>query len=160
MLLRLLQAYKSIIHGVAFLPLLITAVLTAAGLILTGQSEEGSGLPENMRVNTVETARVLLGSILTGVISLTVFSFSMMMVVVNQASSNYSPKVVETFINERFNKVILGIYLGTIVFTIVVLMHLDGQQGSEAMPHLAILVNIVLGILTAILFLAFINNIF
>lgn len=163
MLLRAVQFYKSITHGVAFIPLMTATLLVVLAVAISGYSQSHArtfpDLPRYLRVETVETARVLLGSILTSIISLTVFGFSMMMVVVNQAASNYSPKVVETFINQRFNQFIIGVYLGTILFTVVTLMRVDQQTGTNEVPHIGVLISVTLSTFSAVLFLSFINNI-
>lgn len=153
--------YKGLVHGVAFIPLIMTILFTLAAVILTGLSETGPGpimnLPSYLKIEQVESSRVLLGSILTGMIALTVFGFSMMIIVVNQAASVYSPKVVDTLLGERYSKLILGFYLGTIIFTIITLMHLDAESKSKGLPHFAVLTNIVLQILSILLFISLIN---
>lgn len=146
----------------AFIPLLITVSLTLTALLLTilpellSTDRVGGGYFE---VNTTATARAILAAILAGEISITVFGFSMMMVVVNQASSNYSPKVVETLSAQRSNQYILGIYLGTIVFTLITLMHIDSVKFSGGIPQAGLLVNMLLSIYSMLLFVKFINNI-
>ena len=157
------KLYKKVLGGVAFIPLTITIVFVAIALLIT-YIEEGATsvliqLPDYFKTSTPETARTILASILTGIISLTVFSFSMMMVVVNQASSNYSPKVVETLMNQSSNKTILGVYLGTIGFTIITLMHVDTEQLPGNTPQISLLTNIILSIACILLFVTFINKI-
>lgn len=110
-------------------------------------------------VSTPETARVILASLLTTLISITVFGFSMMIVVVNQAASNYSPKVVQTLSGQRSNQYILGVNLGTIIFTLIMMMHLDNKDANGGVPQLAIFANMALAIYSLLLFVKFINNI-
>lgn len=160
---KLVKSYKKVVHGVSFIPLAITIILTLCAIFLTtGGQTDGQyiyDLPRYLRIEKIETTRSLLSSILTGMIALTVFGFSMMMVVVNQAASIYSPKVVDTILDERSNKVILGVYLGTIVFTIVTMMKLDNGSASGSVPHLAVFANILLQVVCVFLFVAFINHI-
>lgn len=161
---RVLQIYRSIVKGVAFVPLIVMLVLTVLALILTLSSmvREISSFVYSggyFEVRTSETARAVLTSIVSGMISLTVFGFSMMIVVVNQAASNYSPKVVETLSSQRSNQFILGVNLGTIVFALIVMMHVDNQKADGGIPELAILVAMILAIYCLLLFVKFINNI-
>lgn len=163
-MLKLVKLYKAIIHGVGFIPLLITLVLAITALLLTlSPSLQSLNLitSENgyFEVKTLETARTIVGSLLAAVISITVFGFSMMMVVVNQASSNYSPKVVETLSSQRSNQYILGVYLGAIVFTLVVMMHIDSNASLEKIPQAALLLNMLLVVYCILLFVRFIHNI-
>lgn len=161
---RLLQIYKSILRGIGFIPLLITVVLICAALFLTlappvQSSNSFVYWGGYFEVRTSETARAVLTSIFTGIISITVFGFSMMIVVINQAASNYSPKVVETLSGQRSNQYILGMNLGTIIFTLIVTMHIDNKKADGGIPELAILVNMILAIYCLLLFVRFINNI-
>lgn len=161
---RLLQIYKSIIGGVAFIPLIVMVLFTMLALFLT-LSPIVSSINSFVyaggyfEIRTSETALAVLTSILTGMISLTVFGFSMMIVVVNQAAANYSPKVVETLMSKRSNQYILGVNLGTIVFALIVLMHVDNRKVEGGVPELAILATVVLTIICLLLFVRFINNI-
>ena len=149
--------------GVALIPLVVTTLFVIIALTITYYEEQANSnllkFPDYFQTKTPETARAILSGILAGIISLTVFSFSMMMVVVNQASSNYSPKVVDTLMNQRFNKVILGFYLGTIVFTIITLMHIDAKSFAGNVPQSSLLTNIILSIACILLFVSFINKI-
>lgn len=158
-----IKIYKKVLSGVAFIPLAITIAFVAVALLVTFWEEQATEniiqVSDYFKTQKPETARTILSSILTGIISLTVFSFSMMMVVVNQASSNYSPKVVETLMNQPSNKIILGVYLGTIAFTIITLMHVDTEQFTGNVPQISLLTNIILSIGCILLFVTFINKI-
>ena len=151
-------------HGVALIPLLVMTGLIILALFLTlspvaqrfDSYEFNSGYFE---VRTADTANAVLTGLLTGLISITVFGFSMMIVVVNQAASNYSPKVVQTLSSEKSNQYILGFDLGTIIFTLIVMMHIDNQKVDGGVPQVAILINMILAIIALILFIQFINNI-
>lgn len=162
MVAKLVKLYKSVLHGVAFIPLVITIFIASIAVVLLmieNRVEPLLEFPRFLRINKVDTTRVLLSSILTGMISLTVFSFSMMMVVVNQAASLYSPKIIDTLMNDNYNKYTLGIYLGTILYTIVTIMRLDSYKDEFNLPHFAIFINILLPVFSIIVFVNFINNI-
>ncbi|MFN3405659.1 MAG: DUF2254 domain-containing protein [Cytophagaceae bacterium] len=163
-ILRFFEFYKKVIHSISFVPAVISIILTVISFsLLTLQSilKEGSSgqFVEYLLVKNAETARVILGTTLTGTIALTVFGFSMMMLVVNQSSSNYSPKVVDTLINNRSNQFILGVYVGTIIFTIITLMQIDSEKVSNGVPGISLIINTILFIYCIFLFIHFINNI-
>ena len=50
-------------------------------------------------MKNAENARLILGSLVGGIISLMVFSFSMVMVVLNSAASSLSPRVIPGLIS-------------------------------------------------------------
>ena len=161
---RVLKFYKSITQSVGLVPLVITIVIAVIGIALTllpfFQSLDSRAITGGFfEVRTPETTRTILGSLLAAVVSITVFGFSMMMVVVNQAASIYSPKVVETLSAQRSNQYVLGIYLGTVVFTLIIMMHIDSKPSSPGIPQAGLLFNMLLVVYCILLFLRFIHNI-
>ncbi|PHI18757.1 hypothetical protein CEQ90_16515 [Lewinellaceae bacterium SD302] len=79
-------------------------------------------------ISSEDTARTILGSIIGGLISLTVFSFSMVMVVLSQATSTLSPRLLPQLIRDRSHQTVLGIYLGVIIFTYLTLIDVDPTE--------------------------------
>lgn len=112
-----------------------------------------------IQVKEASTARSLLAALLTGMISLSVFSFSMVMVVVNQSASNFSPKVIEGLINKNINQIILGTYIGTILFITVSLAQVGDPEDFSEVPHFNVFTSILLMTSCIGLFILFIQNI-
>lgn len=161
---HLLEFYKRLIHTLSFFTAIVALVLTVLAFVLVSietspNDVSGLSIYDYLKVKSPDTARSILSGILTGMISLTVFGFSMMMVVVNQSSSNFSPKVADTFINNRSNQYILGVYVGTIIFTIITLMQIDSDKVSQGVPNLSLITNVGLSVYCIFLFVRFINNI-
>ena len=52
-------------------------------------------------IDNINTARTLLSVFIGGVISIMVFSFSMVMILLNNASANFSPRVLPGLISNR-----------------------------------------------------------
>lgn len=156
--------YKKIITGIAFLPSLISLSMgfLAIGFVALQETDAGREVLSSMnfiQVNDSSTARAILAAILTGIISLTAFSFSMVMVVVNQSASNYSPKVIEGFISQTANQVILGVYIGTILFVTVSLTQVSDADNYSEVPHFNVFASILLLAACMGIFIFFIQNI-
>ena len=88
-----------------------------------------------------------------------VFSFSMVMVLLNQASSNFSPRLLPGLISDKRNQIVLGSYLGTIVYNIIVLISIVSDSDEYTINGLSILIGIVLGIMCLGMFIFFIHSI-
>lgn len=110
-------------------------------------------------VRNTETARSLLSVLAGGLISLMVFSFSMVMIVLNQTASNYSPRVLPGLVSRREHQIVLGIYLGTIGYTLAVLSNVDSEAFELLVPRFSILVNFVLVLSCFAAFIYFIHDI-
>jgi uncharacterized membrane protein len=110
-------------------------------------------------ITNADTARTILGALIGGIISLTVFSFSMVMVLLNQASSNFSPRLLPGLISDKRNQIVLGIYLGTIIFNIMILMSVLPNDEENILNGFCVLIGIVFGVISLSMFVFFIHTI-
>ncbi len=158
------KIYRNVTTSIAFVPTIIATMLFLLALLtlFLDQFTPDSLLTYHMQIKNIlypDSARALLGAIAGGTISLMVFSFSMVMVVLNQTASNYSPRVLPSLIGNKFHQLIMGVYLGTISFTFMVLSSIQSKVYAFIVPSLSILVNALLSLLCLALFLAFIRSI-
>ncbi len=114
---------------------------------------------DSLWVKGVENARAVLSTLIAGTISLTVFSFSMVMIVLNQASSNFSPRVIPGLITDRSNQIVLGIYIGTIIYCLLLLHNIGLADSSTKLPLFGIFIGEVLGVICLSMFVFFIHSI-
>ena len=71
--------------------------------------------------STVESARTLLGVIAGATISFAGIAFSVSLLIIQLASSQYSPRVVHTLFRDPFNKRVMALVVGTFTYCVVVL---------------------------------------
>ncbi len=105
------------------------------------------------------TARSIISSIVSGIISLTVFSFSMVMIVLNQAAANMSNRVLDKLIGNRFQQIVLGIYIGTIVYALFLLSTIRDIDSGIYIPALSTYLLILLTVFDIFLFIYFLHYI-
>ena len=88
-------SFVKISNGLIFYPSMVIAVILIVGLFVLSFEELDSVVKELpfLVIHDLDTIRATLTAFLTGLISITVFSFSMVMLVFSQASSNYSYEV-------------------------------------------------------------------
>ncbi|GGW54130.1 hypothetical protein GCM10008085_01540 [Winogradskyella epiphytica] len=110
-------------------------------------------------VNNTETARSLLTTFIGGLISIMVFSFSLVMILLNQASSNFSPRVLPGLISNRRHQIILGIYNATLLYCIFTLVSITPQGDKYQMPGFSVLIGIIFMTLSLGSFIYFIHSI-
>jgi uncharacterized membrane protein len=159
---RLFRLYQRITGSIAFYPALI-AVGLAALCVVTIYLEMTwlQSYKENLELGLVknaDNARLILGTLVAGTFSLTVFSFTMVMVVLNSAASSLSPRVLPGLISSHNHQVVLGVYLGTIITSLMLISTI--QEGDDInVPSLGIFLALALGILCLCLFVFFIRTI-
>lgn len=150
-------------NKITFLPTLISlgAFLLGVAVITFRNAEIESFLFHTplVKIHEIETLRSILTAFLTGLISITIFSFSMMMLVLSQVANQYSPKILNWMVGKRSNQYVLGVYLGTIIFTILLLIQLPETSELKPLYHFAIVIDAGLTFYCLTLFVTFINHI-
>ncbi len=109
-------------------------------------------------VKNIEDGRLVLGTAVSSIISLMVFSFSMVMIVLSQASSTLSPRILPGLISNKPHQIILGFYLGTILYSLIMIVNFQGDS-EYTIPALGILISMILSVGCLSLFIYFIHSI-
>lgn len=112
-----------------------------------------------LRLRDASTARSIISAISAGVISLTVFSFSMVMIVLNQAASQMSNRILDKLIGNRFQQIVLGFYIGTIVYSLFLLSTIRDIDSGIYVPSLSTYLLILLTVGDIFLFIYFLHYI-
>ncbi|NQD92785.1 DUF2254 domain-containing protein [Pseudomonas sp. CrR25] len=159
----LFRAYQRAIHSLAFYPTLIALGFLLACLLniaieyqpwlMDVKAHLDIGLVRN-----ADNARLILGTLVGGIMSLMVFSFSMVMVVLNNAASALSPRVIPGLISSKGHQKTLGFYLGTILYALLLITTIEVGD-DQRVPSLGVLVTLGLGIACLGLFVHFIRSI-
>lgn len=153
-----------IIRSIAFLPAATAlAFLLLSWLMLeldfSGLGKELKSQWQWLRLKDATTARSVIATIASGIISLTVFSFSMVMIVLNQAASQLSNRVLDKLIGNRFQQIVLGFYIGTIVYAFSLLSTIRDLDSGVYVPALSIYLLILFTVLDIFLFIYFLHYI-
>lgn len=154
----------SVLSSIAFYPTLISLCLLIIAMLFTSYEDNHvtNFLIDNapyLVINNADTARSILSTLIGGILSLTVFSFSMVMVLLNQASTNFSPRLLPGLISDKKNQMVLGLYLGTILYNIIVLISILPDGDEYTLNGFSVLFGIILGMLCLGAFVFFIHSI-
>ncbi len=161
---KLLAFFSNIKSKIAFYP----TILALAGFLLSfvmasfedqGVSRHLIEVAPQLLLEDGDTALTVLSACIGGLISMMVFSFSMVMLLLSQASSNFSPRLLPGLISDKTHQIILGTYLATILYNIFTLFSIEPNDEKYTLPGLSILLGIALTILCLCLFIYFIHNI-
>lgn len=107
-----------------------------------------------------EGARALLSAITTSMISFTGLVFSITIVVLQLSSSQFSPRVLRTFLRDRFNQLALGVFIATFVYALFVLRAVRGTaQVDPFVPQVAMTVAVAFVLASVVVFLGYIHHI-
>ena len=101
-----------------------------------------------------EGSRGMLSSIASSMITVAGVTFSITIVALSQASSQFSSRILRNFMRDRANQVVLGIFLGVFTYCLLVLRAIRGGDEGIFVPSLSIFGGLVLALM-AIGFLIF-----
>ncbi len=158
------KIYWDILHSIAFYPVLISFVFCVLAIVSISSekldfiAQLKSRIPY-LFIEDYETARTILATLFGGVLSLTVFSFTMVMVVLGQASSNFSPRLLPGLISNKRHQIILGFYIGTLTYVIITLISLGAYGMDSRSLGLSTMVAALFSVLCVGLFVYFIHSI-
>lgn len=145
-----------------FLPALwVIALLGLSRVTLEiDQRLEPEEVPEILST-TVESGQALLGAIASGTITAASVVFSLTLLSVQLASSQFSPRTLRNFLGDRFQQNVFGVVLGTFAFSIVVLRDIRGpltEEGSPVIPYIGIALSTLLALASLFALLGSINR--
>lgn len=107
-----------------------------------------------------EAVRLLLSSIATSVMTVLGVLFSIIIVVMQQMSNQYTPRVVANFTRSKIAQTVLGFFVGTFIYCLLLLMNVGNESTTgDNLPNIAISVAGLLAIICLLLLVYFIHDI-
>ena len=137
--LRLSSVWGRLIASLWFWPA-VTILLAVVGaeLLVGVQPSEVGGLARFG--GTPEGARAILSTVAGSMITVTGLTFSLTVVALQVASSQFTPRLLQSFLSDRGNQAVLSVFLGTFAYTLTVLRSVrsptEGDPGF--VPDLAV----------------------
>jgi uncharacterized membrane protein len=160
---HLARLYYRIRYSIGYYPTIIAVAYFAFALMVVSLPGSGfwqplkpflewSGLPR------VYNDEVVLSTLITGIISFVTLSFAMVMVVLSNVSTTFSPKLLLGLATEKTHQVVLGNYIGAILYCLILLLTIS-DGGDYRFKDLSIILAAALAIWCLVLFIYFIHNI-
>jgi uncharacterized membrane protein len=106
------------------------------------------------------SAQALLAAIATSIMTFTSLVISVTVVALQLASQQFSPRVLRTFFRDTGTKVALGIFIGTFVYTLVVLRQVHAAGSGDAfVPRVSMAVAFGLALVSLAAFVYYVNHV-
>ncbi len=157
---RVKSLWRDFSQNLWFIPGLIIVVFTALGLGLV-QLDEHLDL-ESLEVifqGDGSAARTVLSVIAGSLITVAGLTFSITMVVLQLASSQFSPRVLRGFFGDRVVQITIGTYVGTFIYSLLVLRAVGSTGDAGFVPRLSVTMATLFGIGAAVLLIVFLNHV-
>jgi uncharacterized membrane protein len=133
-----------------FVPGLCVAVAIVIAFLMAeidhGLEDEDLAVPTWIFAGSADGARSILSTIAGSLITIIGVLFSITIVVLQQAASQFTPRVMGNFIRQTGTQLTLGIYLATFLYSLLVLRTVRGEdsQAEEFIPRLSIALALIL----------------
>ena len=153
--------YEDLTTSLWFRPLFWMLGLGLLAIILITLDRTSAGdaardfLPDILLGDT-DSVRTMLGAIAGAMLTVTSLSFTMMMSTVVQTANAYTPRLLRQYIGDPNNQNVLGVLIGTFLYTLLVLYSIRGGD-TMFVPLIASNVAVILAIASTIAFVYFLN---
>ena len=104
-------------------------------------------------------ARAVLSVIAGSMISVAGVVFSITIVVLSLASSQFGPRLIRNFMNVRANQMVLGTFVATFTYGILVLRTVNASVEARFVPGLSVTIAIVMSLFGLGVLIFFIHNV-
>ncbi len=146
-----------------FIPslLILSAVIAAWVMIFIDHQIdiEIEGIFSFMFTSSADSARSVLSIISGAMIGVAGTVFSITLVALTLASSNFGSRLIRNFMYEKINQIVLGAYISSFIYCLIVLNVIKETDTTVFIPSLSVLFAIILTIINIFLLVIFIHHI-
>ncbi len=140
---------------------LLAAVILAWGLTALDHNVRVAWpLPLSwLQIHEPATARTVLATVASSMITVVSLVFSLTMVVLVLASSQFGSRLVQTFIGKRTNQWVLGLFVGTFLYCLLVLFLERPGPGGAFIPQFSSAAALLLAGLSVVVLVFFFHDV-
>src|SRR5208283_3483756 len=115
-------------------------------------------LPSWVISGTADAARQILIAIATAVITVVGVVFSIILVTLSLASTQFGPRMLRNFIRDRGTQLTLGTFVATFVYAVLVLASIGTGSHGDFVPHIGVTMTFVLMVADLAVLIYFIHH--
>lgn len=161
---RLQDLRVGLLSSLWFVPTVLVALvcgLAALTLRFDELSPDLGGLRGWFFGGSSSAGRALLAAIASSLITVVALAFSGTIVAIQQASTQFSPRVIRNFMRDRGNQTVFGAYIATFVYALLILRQVRsaGDGVSSFVPALSITLALALALICVALLIYFIHHV-
>jgi len=159
---RLRNLWQELIGSYWFIPTacVIAGILLAPVLVTIDQHFDRETVREISFAFTGDddAARAIMTAIAGAVLGVAGTTFSITIAVLSMASSQFGPRLLRNFLTDTPNQFVLGAFIGTFSYSLLVLKSIHKYDVSFGVPQLAVTFGIIMAIICALLLVYFVQH--
>ncbi|MGV3530300.1 MAG: DUF2254 domain-containing protein [Flavisolibacter sp.] len=160
---RLKQYWFNIRNSLWFLPAImgLAAVVLALVLIEVDNNIDYDKIPIEWFVygGNPQGARSVLSTIASSMVTIAGVTFSITLVALTMASSEFGPRLLRNFIADKGNQFVIGTFIATFIYSLVVLLTIRGTDNDEFIPKISVIFGFLLAVLSLGVIIYFIHHV-
>ncbi|MFO7939704.1 MAG: DUF2254 domain-containing protein [Bacteroidales bacterium] len=160
---RISYIWQLLISSFWFIPsalVLLSIVLASFLLYLdTNIVYQPSGFLRLFFTGDADSARTILSTTAGAMIGVAGTVFSITLVALTLASSQFGPRLLQNFMHDKLNQVVLGTYIATFIYCLLILRTVKSEAETPFVPNLSVLFTLLLCIANILLLVVFIHHI-
>ncbi|HUG41139.1 MAG TPA: DUF2254 domain-containing protein [Longimicrobiales bacterium] len=143
---------------------IVTVQLDMNGILAIPAPEDpANGAPRAVRIvfsGTADGARGVLSAIAAGLITVTGVVFSVTIVAIQLASTQFTPRILRNFTADRGNQLVLGVFIGTFTYALLIQRVVRGsnEEVPAFVPNLSVTVALALALVSIGFLIFFIDH--
>ena len=150
------SSYWFVPSVMAVLSLVLGALMVWLDVVVGSEWLEGIGWYQLVKP---EGAHEVLSTVAGSMITVAGVVFSITIVAIAYASSQFGPRVLTNFMADRGNKVTLGTFIATFTYCLIVLRTIKGGEEGSFVPQMAVLVGLLLAFCSIGVLIYFIHHV-
>jgi uncharacterized membrane protein len=162
---RIGNLWNNVRDSLWFIPTLMVVGAVALAALLLFVDSDVLDDPDRSALwlfgGSASAARSLLSTVAGSLITVISVAFSITIIALQQASTQYTPRILRNFMADRSNQVVLGTYIATFTYSLVVMRQVRGDDAmtDEFVPALSVSAAILLALLSLAALVYFIHHI-
>ncbi|MBD2465499.1 DUF2254 domain-containing protein [Oscillatoria sp. FACHB-1407] len=158
---KLSKLWDSLRSSYWFLPglMAVAGMALAFGMLALDQAEAiKTGELSWIYTGGPEGARGLLSAVASSMVTVAATAFSITIVALQLAASNFGPRLLRNFMQDTGNQIVLGTFIATFLYCLLVLRTIHGEDYNLFVPQLSVTVGIGLAIASIGVLIYFIHH--
>ena len=105
-----------------------------------------------------EGSRAVLSTVAGSMMTIASVTFSITVVALQLASSQFGPRLLRNFMRDRGNQVAIGTFIATFAYCLLILRTVNGTEGDQFVPHISVTVGLFLALASLGVLIYFIHH--
>jgi uncharacterized membrane protein len=145
-----------------FIPMLMAIAAVVLAFVMISLDRAGKAGPIEqlgwVYAGGPDGARAVLSAVAGSLATVTATAFSITIVALQLAASNFGPRLLRNFMQDTGNQVVLGTFIATFIYCLLVLRSIHGEDYNLFVPQLSVTVGIILAITSIGVLIYFIHH--